>query len=277
VPELDAPTRRLLDIVGATVVDVRIARGWTQRRLARAAGCSQTAIARIERRAVPDLSFRTAGRVLRALGIDVDLRLAPPRIVSRSVRDRAHARCVASVARRLARAGLDVATEVEVGSGRWLGFIDILALHPTRRWLLVLEVKTELLDIGGVDRQLASYVDAAWAAARTLGWRPRAATGILVMLATEETERRLQEHRAYVERAFRVRARTLRSLVSDSAGELPARGLRGLALFDPRSRRRDWLIPTALDGRRTAAPYADRRAYLGSVDRASPRGRSPGA
>jgi hypothetical protein len=32
---------------------------------------------------------------------------------------------------------------------------------------------------------------------------------------------------------------------------------RGLALIDPRSRRRDWLIPTRVDGRRTVLPYQD--------------------
>jgi hypothetical protein len=32
---------------------------------------------------------------------------------------------------------------------------------------------------------------------------------------------------------------------------------RGLALIDPTSRRRDWLLPSRSDGRRTRAPYMD--------------------
>jgi hypothetical protein len=39
------------------------------------------------------------------------------------------------------------------------------------------------------------------------------------------------------------------------AGE--AWGGRGLALIDPSSRRRAWLIRTRLDGRRSPAPFAD--------------------
>jgi hypothetical protein len=33
--------------------------------------------------------------------------------------------------------------------------------------------------------------------------------------------------------------------------------VRGIALIDPRSRRRDWLIASPLEGRRTLAPYRD--------------------
>jgi hypothetical protein len=32
---------------------------------------------------------------------------------------------------------------------------------------------------------------------------------------------------------------------------------RGLALVDPTSRRRDWLLPTRSDGRRSSLPYRD--------------------
>jgi hypothetical protein len=37
-----------------------------------------------------------------------------------------------------------------------------------------------------------------------------------------------------------------------------------LAMIDPSSRRREWLIRTAVDGRRSAAPYAD---YADFIDR----------
>jgi hypothetical protein len=201
-------------------------------------------------------------RVLRALDVDVEIRLAPPRVEAPPVRDRAHARCVATIARRFERAGLQVATEVEVGGGRWRGFIDVLAMHPSTRLLLVTEVKTEVDDIGAADRQLGSYVEAAWAAASALGWRPRGATGLLVLLATRENDRRLQEHRSYFDRAFTLRARSLRAVLDGSAGELPPRGARGLAMLDPASRRRDWLLPTVIDGRRTVARFVDRRDFL---------------
>jgi transcriptional regulator with XRE-family HTH domain len=268
MPEVDAATRRLHAQIGATVRQTRLDRRWTQRRLARASGCHHSVIARIERGAVPNLSLRMAGRVLRSLGIEPELRLIAPRTETPPVRDRAHARCVATVARRLSREGYKVASEVEVGRGRWRAFIDVLAFHPVRRLLLVCEVKTELRDIGEVDRQLNSYVDSSWAAASSLQWRPRASTGVILLLATSETDRRLQEHRTYLARAFPLRARALADVVLGSSGVVPERGARGIAMIDPASRRKSWLLATVIDGRRTPAPYADRAAFVGG-------GRSP--
>ena len=58
-----------------------------------------------------------------------------------------HARCIAYVARRLRACGWDVRFEVEVGTGRYRGWIDLLALRGTT--MLCVEVKTELDDMGG--------------------------------------------------------------------------------------------------------------------------------
>lgn len=261
VRAIDAPTRQLLDNIAITVRNARLGRRWSQRQLAHASGCSQSMITRLERRAAPNLSIRTLIRVLRALDIDHDVRLMPPRVEA-PPRDRAHARCVAWVASRLTRLGFRVATEVEVGGGRWRGFIDVLAMHPSAQLLLVIEVKTAIDDVGAIDRQIGSYVEAAWSAARGLGWRARGATGVLVLLATSDSDRRLQEHRAYFDRGFTLRARELREIVDGPGRELPARGARGLAMIDPASRRRDWCLPTAIDGRRTPARYLDRRDFL---------------
>jgi transcriptional regulator with XRE-family HTH domain len=263
VPEVDLRTTELLELIGRTVRASRRGRCWPQRRLAVASGCSQSEIARIERAALPNLTIRRAVRVLRALGIDPQLELLAPRLVEPRLRDAAHARCVGAVARRLARAGFLVATEVEVGSGRWRGFIDILAIHPEGRLLLVIEVKTEVLDLGAVDRQLGAYVEAAWAAARSRGWRPRGATGLLLLLATDEVDRMLGEHRPLMDAAFPLRSRDLRPLVESSPRGRPPRGARGLAMIDPATRRRGWLLLTRLDGRRTAAPYRDRVEFVG--------------
>lgn len=254
-------TREILLAVGAAVLRARRARRWTQRRLSAVSGISQSMVSEIERALVPDLSIATALRILDALDVRVDLRLLAPRSAAPPVRDRAHARCVAYVARRLEGVGWIVATEVAVGDERWRGFIDILAFHPSSRVLLVIEVKVVLDDIGAADRQLGGYERFAWAAAHDLGWRPRALTGSLLLLATETNDRRLMEHRPYLDRRFRLRASALTSLVADP-DRPPARGERGLAMIDPRTRRSRWILPTWLDGRRTAARYADRAAYL---------------
>ena len=262
MPGVDRATRRMLDQVGSTVRNARAQRRWTQRQLGRASGCSHAVIGRIERGSMPDLSFRTTLRVLRALSIEPELRLVAPRIEAPPLRDRAHARCVGAVGRRLARAGYEVSTEVEVGSGRWRGFIDVIAFHRLQRLLLVFEIKTELRDLGDVDRQLRGYVDAAWPAAAGFGWKPRGVTGVLLFLATSETDSRIQDQRTYIDQAFQLRARSLARLTLGAPEDLPTRGSRGLGMIDPASRRRSWILPTVIDGRRTPAPYLDRLGFL---------------
>lgn len=211
---------------------------------------------------MPDLPLATAIRVLTALDVEVDLRLLGPSAAESPQRDRAHARCVAYVARRLSQNGFLVATEAEVGTGRWRGFVDILAFDPRSHTLLVIEVKTEIRDIGAIDRQLGSYEQASWPAAHARGWRPRSVIGVLLVLATQENDRRLMEHGPYFDRVHRLRARSLASFIERTVIDPPARGERGLAMVDPASRRRAWLLPTWLDGRRTPARYTDRLAYL---------------
>ena len=38
--------------------------------------------------------------------------------------------------------------------------------------------------------------------------------------------------------------------------------VQGLAMIDPSSRRREWLIRTTVDGRRSAAPYVDYADFM---------------
>jgi transcriptional regulator with XRE-family HTH domain len=247
--------------------DGRRARRWSQRRLASEAGCAQSTVARIERRLMPDVSLCLAFNLMAVLGLEPELGVARLRVTGPPVSDAVHARCVGAIVRRLSRAGFLVATEVPIGGPRSRGFIDVIAMHPVARVLVVIEVKALVDDLGAIDRQLATYLGAAWDAAASFGWRPRAVTGLLLVLATDENDRRLRSHRELVDVAFGLRARDLSPVVRGIPSVVPPRGARGLAMIDPSSRRRDWLLRLTLDGRRTAAPYTDRHAFLSQVRR----------
>ena len=220
-------------------------------------------VARVEAATV-NASIDVVADVAETLGLDLDLTARLPFIAGGRQRDPVHALIVGYVQRRLETAGWRTAREVEVIHGRSHGFIDLLAFDEATGTLLVIEVKSELDDVGRIERTLAWYEREAWTAARRLGWRPRRVASWLLALATGQTEARIRADREGLSRAFPNRA-----------GRMLARPTpvgRGLALVDPRSRRRDWLIRSQVDGRRTPPPHADYASFMATARTARPRG-----
>ena len=232
-------TRMMLDITQATLAD--------------AVGVSRSHIAGLETGRVNpslDLVWRIADR----LGIDLDLNARPSLVISDRGGDLVHARCSSYVDDRLRSAGWITRPEVELARDHGHGWIDLLAFEPRSRTLVIVEIKTRLDDLGALERQLGWYERHAGDVARSLGWRPTRTLTWLVVLASTEVEDALRLHRAVLGRTFPTRAPQMRAIVLD--GRAPA-SRRGIALIDPKSRRRDWLMTSRSDGRRSAAPYMD--------------------
>jgi transcriptional regulator with XRE-family HTH domain len=241
--------------IGRAILDLRVALGWTQEELARRAGLSQAWVSVIERGRPPVLRVETADRLLAAMGARLRWTVDAPFLADRrGQHDAGHARCVAFAVRRLRDAGWQIATEVEIGGDRSRGWIDILAHHPASHTLLVIEVKTELHDLGAIERTLGWYEREAWASARRLGWRPRTSAGVLLLLATRAMDERVTLNRRAIDHGFPGRAGALRAVVE---GRVVEGAGRYVAMIDPMSRRADWLRPLRIDGRRSEAPHAD--------------------
>jgi transcriptional regulator with XRE-family HTH domain len=226
----------------------------TQLALADAAGVSRSLIAEIEGgRANP--SLEVVMRIGDALGLELELADRNPIAIARRTRDAVHARCSGYVDRRLRAAGWQTRRELEVAHGRSHGWIDPLAFDPRTGVLLIVEVKTRLDDMGAIERQVGWYERSAFDVASGLGWFPSTASSWVLLLASDEVERELRAHRDVLLIAYPRRAPAMRIDVLQPARL--ASPSRGLALIDPASRRRDWLIPSRSDGRRTAAAYRD--------------------
>jgi hypothetical protein len=221
--------------------------------------------------AMRDLTLAMAIRLLESMGARLNLNVAPPFLGDRArQRDAAHARCTSYVGRRLEAIGWQVASEVEVGGDRSRGWIDVLAYHPALGITLVIEVKTEIHDLGGIERTIGWYEREAWAASRRLGWRPRRIVAGMLVLATAANDARVTENRHAFGRSFPIRARALTDLIA--GGQVPDRG-RFVAMIDPRSRRDAWLRPLRLDGRRSPPPYSDYASFMRGRTPAHPSGR----
>ena len=239
---------------GRICVERRAELDLSQAALADALGISRSYYATIEAgKANPSVGL--VDRIAELLGLRLDLKGVQQVVVTGPiVRDALHARCSAFVQRRLEADGWLVLREVEIADGRLRGWIDLLAFDPRTGTLLVIEVKTSIDDVGRLERQVGWYQRLArtvtpseWGPTRVMSW--------VLVLASAESDQAITGNREVFERAFPVRAPAMRELL---AGSQSARAERGLALIDPRSRRRDWLITTRVDGRRTPLPYQDR-------------------
>lgn len=241
------------ELIARVIRDVRTAFGWSQRELARRLGTNQSAIARLESPATALLNLALADAAFKLLGIRPVFDTNLPGLAHRSLqRDAVHARCCAYVGTRLRAQGWDVRHEVEIGTGRGRGWIDVLAYRPGDRALLVVEVKTELVDVGSALRTVGWHERGSWQPARALGWAPRRVTSALLVLSTTDNDARLRTNGDLLRQALPGSARELAAWVAQPDAGLPARSL---ASIDPRSRRRESLRPTPLDGRRSPAPY----------------------
>jgi len=158
------------------------------------------------------------------------------------------------VAQQLKRRGWEVRTEVEIGEGRFRGWIDVLAYRPWDGALLVIEIKTELDDFGRIQRSLGWYGRSSRDSARALGWRARGIFPVLIALATVETDARLSANVDLIRNDLPGGADVLAAWIDDPHVPPPKPTV---ALIDPISRRRAWLWRTRVDGRRSAAPYGD--------------------
>ena len=245
---------RVGDLFRATRIRLDI----TQHELARAGGLTRAYISAVELgHANPTIDV--VERIARALGLDLEVAAQQPAMIGTRQRDIVHARCSAHVQRRLQAHGFECLREVEITQGRSHGWIDLMAFDRGTGTLFVIEVKTTLDDIGAAERQLAWYERVGPDLVRSRGWRVRHVRAWLLILASEEVEGSIRTNRQVLRVAFPVRAVAMRRLLGPAlpAGTGPEATGRGLALIDPSSRRRDWLLASRLDGRRGLAPFRD--------------------
>lgn len=208
--------------VGAVFRAVRLRRGLRQGDVARMAGVSPKVISRIECGGIDGVVVGRAMRVARSLDIRLEWNAwwrggELDRMVNAG-----HAAMHESVARWLRGSGWILAPEASFSIYGERGVIDVLAFEPESRVLLVVELKTQLVDVqallGAVDR----YRRLAPVIARERGWEADSVSAWVVLRDTPTNRRRLAAHATVLRSAFPQDGRAMRGWLARPRGQVAA-------------------------------------------------------
>ena len=229
-----------LQRTGAAIRAVRVKRGWTQQRLADQAGVHRSAVSLIER---GHLEGRTLATLL-AVAKSLDIRITIGARWRAGDLDRLlngrHSLLHESVASWFSEALPDwiLAPEVSFAIYSERGVIDILAWHPQRRALLVIELKTDIVDVnemvGTIDRKrrLASQI------ARERGWDPLTVSCWVIIAGGRTNRSRVAAHRMLLRNAFPADGDDVRRWLRDPSGSISGLSLWEQGAHDLAARRR---------------------------------------
>lgn len=217
--------------LGRLVRAVRVRKRLTQAAVSRLSGVSRTTISRLERGWISSLTLRTVERIAGALEIQIDIIGRWRGADGDRLINAGHAALHEAVARRFAalREWLTL-PEVSFSVYGERGVIDLLAYHAASGCLLVIELKTALVDpsalMGTVDR----YRRLAAGIARDHGWTVRSVSVWVIMRDTPTNHRHVAQHVSVLRAAFPMDGRGVRRWLRSPDGAI--RALSFLAIAD---------------------------------------------
>jgi transcriptional regulator with XRE-family HTH domain len=210
--------------LGATIRAVRVRRSWRQVDLAGRSGVSPATISRLERGHPGSLTLDTIRRVAAALDIRIDL---TPRWRAGDL-DRLlnakHSQLHELVARWFAEElpAWVLAPEVSYAIYGERGVVDIVAWHPGRRAILVIELKTDIVDVNQLIGKVGEKARLIRQIVRDRGWDPLSVSTWVIVAAGRTNRARLAAHRSVLRAAFPTDGRGIRAWLGDPIGPMAA-------------------------------------------------------
>ena len=209
---------------------VRLRNRWRQVDVADRAGVSATSVGRAERGDADRLTVHALLAITTALGIRLDFE---PRWRGGEL-DRllsaGHSRMHEQIATLFAtRPEWMLQPEVSFAIYAERGVIDILAFHPVSRSLLVIELKTEIVDIQAMIGTFDRYLRLAPRIAAERGWPAAHVSAWLVIRDTMANRRRVAAHAHVLRAAFPADGRAMRRWLRQ-----PVSSIRALSFLSDR-------------------------------------------
>jgi transcriptional regulator with XRE-family HTH domain len=209
--------------VGRAIRAVRVRRRLRQSDLARATGVSQSTISRIEMGRLAGLPLGTLRRVAAGLGMRVSIVARWEGADLDRLLGARHSAMHEEVARLFADLpGWDDTSEVTFAIYAERGAIDILAWHAVTRSLLVIELKTEIVDVQETVGTLDRKVRLAGKIASDRGWVPATVSSWLLIADSPTNRRRVAAHRAMLRSRFPVDGRRILGWLREPSGAIHA-------------------------------------------------------
>ncbi len=222
------------EVIGQGLRVLRHRLGMRQADVSRRSGVSRAVLSDLERGRIEPHSVGALVAAGRAVGATVRIELRLPGGDMYRMLDAGHAALSAKWAEELERSGWLVESEVTFNHFGERGSIDLMAWHPESRVLLVVEIKTLIVDLQDLLAGLDRKVRIGGVVARQRGWIPSAVVPALVVAEGSTARRRIRDHQALFRR-FELRGRDALAWVSSPTTAAP-RGILSFAkLSDARS------------------------------------------
>jgi transcriptional regulator with XRE-family HTH domain len=211
--------------IGAALRVLRTRRGKRQQDVATEAGVPRRSVIRIESGLLGLEPVQRVRAVAAANGAWLDIRVRSAGGDVDRLLNAGHAAMQEIVTRRLLAAGWQVWPEASFSIYGERGVIDILAWHVGRRAVLIVELKTALVDVGDLLATMDRRLRLAQRIAGDRGLSPVAVAGAWVAVRDTATNRRRRsDHAALLRAAFPDDGRTVGAWLDDPKRPLRAFG-----------------------------------------------------
>jgi transcriptional regulator with XRE-family HTH domain len=209
--------------LGAAIRRIRVGRNLRQVDLAALAGVPRSVVIAAEAGRLDSVPFGHLRRVARALGGRFEGQLLWRGGDLDRLLDRGHAAMHEAVARWLDEVGGWLAfPEVSFARSGERGVIDIVAWHAASRSLVVIELKTRLVDISALMATMDVRRRVAWQIARERGCDPTSVSIWVVVAPSRTNARILADHRTVLRSKFPDDGRAIRRWLAQPLGEVSA-------------------------------------------------------
>jgi transcriptional regulator with XRE-family HTH domain len=183
--------------IGNTFRAIRLELHLRQADVAGRAGVSQPTISTIERGLFAHVSLEKLERVANVLQADLGLALRWREANLARLLDRRHAALQNSVVERIGASGWEVLGEDSFNEYGDRGSVDLLAWKSAERALLIIEIKTEIVDLQEMLRMLDMKVRVVpGLVRRSRGWRPMSVAAAVVLPSNNTHRRAVANHAA---------------------------------------------------------------------------------